>query len=103
MELNSKQVLRIVKSKWAIVTGAFFLLLLFTGEARLIVRYQQWRKIRALKEEIKEYNETFERDKAALERLKHDPDAVVEVARERYYMKTDDEDIFIVQDSENEK
>lgn len=103
MELKSTQILRVLKSKWAIATGLFFLIISFTGEARLIERFHQWREIRMLKEEIKGYNETFERDKASLERLKRDPDAVVEVARERYYMKTDDEDIFIVEESKDEE
>lgn len=27
-----------------------------------------------------------------------DPDVLIEIARERYYMKTDDEDIFVIQE-----
>ena len=44
----------------------------------------------------------IEKDKATLERLMNDPDAVVEVARERYYMKTEDEDIFIIEEEKTE-
>ena len=35
-----------------------------------------------------------------LKSLKSDPEALKKVARERYYMKTDDEDIFVIEDDE---
>ena len=61
------------------------------------------KEISRLKEEINKYNEIFEKDKASLERLKNDPEAIVEVARERYYMKTEDEDIFILEEKKNDE
>ena len=33
-----------------------------------------------------------------LEEMNTDPDVLIEIARERYYMKTDDEDIFVIQE-----
>ena len=32
------------------------------------------------------------------EEMNTDPDVLIEIARERYYMKTDDEDIFVIQE-----
>ena len=102
MELNYRQLFSTSKAKWYIATVIFLLVIMFYGEARLIDRYQQRREIGHLKEEIRKYQDTFEKDKATLERLKNDPDAVVEVARERYYMKTEDEDIFIIEEEKTE-
>lgn len=76
---------------------------MFSGEARLIDRFQQRREISRLKGEIQKYKNTFEKDKATLERLKNDPEAIVEVARERYYMKTEDEDIFILEEKKEDE
>lgn len=103
MELNYKQLFSKSNAKWWIASGIFLFAIMFTGEARLIDRYQQRKEISRLKEEINKYNEIFEKDKASLERLKNDPEAIVEVARERYYMKTADEDIFILEEKKNDE
>ena len=55
-----------------------------------------------MKSEIDDYNRKFEQDKKTLDALKHDEKAIRDVARSRYYMKTDDEDIFIFEDNEND-
>jgi cell division protein FtsB len=72
----------------------------FVGENCLVNRIGQQQEIAKLKGEIDEYNRKFEKDKATLDALKHDPDAMKEVARSRYYMKTDNEDIFIIEEED---
>ena len=103
MGLNYKQLFSTSKAKWYVATFVFLVVIMFAGEARLIGRFQQRREISRLKDEIHKYKDTFEKDKATLERLKNDPDAVVEVARERYYMKTEDEDIFILEEKNEDE
>ena len=72
----------------------------FVGESSIVNRISQNQEISRLKSEIDEYNRRFEQDKKTLDALKHDPEAVKEVARSRYFMKTDNEDIFIVEDED---
>ena len=103
MELNIRQLFSTSKAKWYIATIIFLIAIIFSGEARLIDRFQQRREISRLKGEIRKYKDTFEKDKATLERLKNDPEAIVEVARERYYMKTEDEDIFILEEKKEDE
>ena len=69
-------------------------------ESSLLKRIEQRQEISRLREEIDTYNRKFEEDKKVLNALKHDPEAVRDVARSRYYMKTDNEDIFIVEDDQ---
>ena len=88
------------KLKYLIALGVFIVAIGFVGESSIVNRIGQQQEISRLKEEINEYNRKFEQDKKTLNALKHDPEAVKEVARSRYYMKTDDEDIFIVEDNE---
>ncbi|MBQ8709567.1 MAG: septum formation initiator family protein [Bacteroidaceae bacterium] len=88
------------KLKYVIALVVFIIAIGFVGESSIVNRIGQQREISKLKEEIDEYNRKFEQDRKTLEALKHDPEAVKEVARSRYFMKTDNEDIFIVEDEE---
>lgn len=56
------------------------------------------RTIDNLQSEIERYRKQYERDKAQLHRLDTDPKATEKIARERYFMKMDDEDIFVLSD-----
>ena len=88
------------KLKYVIALVVFIIAIGFVCESSIVNRIGQQREISKLKEEIDEYNRKFEQDGKTLAALKHDPEAVKEVARSRYFMKTDDEDIFIVEDEE---
>lgn len=52
--------------------------------------------INELKAEIEQYEEQFHRDSTRLDALMNSPKGVEKVARERYLMKRDNEDIFIM-------
>lgn len=88
------------KLKYVVALGVFIIAIGFLGENCILNRIGQQQEISRLKEEIADYDRKFEQDKATLDALKNDPEAVRAVARGRYYMKTDDEDIFIVEDDE---
>lgn len=90
------------KLKYIIALCVFVGAIGFLGEASIVNRISQQQEISKLKGEIADYNRRFEQDKEKLDALKNDHDAVKEVARERYYMKTDNEDIFIIEDDEDE-
>lgn len=90
----------IFKLKYVVALVVFAAFLGFIGESSLVNRFAQQREISRLKEEIDEYNRKFAQDKKTLDALKHDPEAVKEVARGNYFMKTDNEDIFIVEEDE---
>lgn len=53
-------------------------------------------QINDLKDEIKKYSERNEADNKELNSIKHNPRAIEKIARERYFMKSDDEDIFVL-------
>lgn len=90
----------IFKLKYVLALAVFVGVIGFVGESSIMNRIGQQQEISNLKSEIDEYNRKFEQDKKTLDALKHDPEAVKEVARSRYFMKTDNEDIFIVEDEE---
>lgn len=72
----------------------------FFDENSITHRINQEMEIRSLKEQIAVYNERYEKDEALLKELRRNPEAIARIARERYMMRTDDEDIFVLDDDE---
>lgn len=88
----------IVKFKYVITVIVFGILIGFVGEHSLVERYKQRLEMKELQSEIDKYNSKFDSDKELLMRLKNNPEAIKDVARERYFMKKENEDIFIIED-----
>jgi cell division protein FtsB len=86
--------------KYVVAFAIFLGVISFVGESSLMNRVGQQQEISRLRAEIDEYNRKFEQDRKMLNALKFDDEAVRDVARSRYYMKTDDEDIFIIESDE---
>ena len=80
----------------AIVIGV--LLVGFVGENSLWSHMRNLRRISKLNDDIEEYNSRHNRDQEQLQRLDANPKAMEKIARERYFMKADDEDIFVLSD-----
>ena len=77
------------KLKYVIALLVFIVAIGFVGESSVVNRIGQQREISRLKGEIDEYNRKFEKDRQTLHALKNDVEAIKEVARSRYFMKTD--------------
>lgn len=91
------------RHKYGVVITLFVLLMGFLDENSLLSRYRHKVELGELRSEIRHYTEMYNHDTRYLQQLNSNPEVLVEIARERYYMKTDDEDIFIVQEeNENE-
>ena len=60
-------------------------------------RYNIRQENEALRAEIQVYKDQFEADKRELRALQNDPEVVEEVARMRLFMKTPDEDVYIIE------
>ncbi|MBQ0023250.1 MAG: septum formation initiator family protein [Prevotellaceae bacterium] len=92
----------IFKLKYVFALAVFVGVIGFVGESSIVNRIGQQQEISRLKGEIAAQDRRFKSDREKLNSLKHDHEAVKEVARERYYMKTVNEDIFIIEDDEDE-
>lgn len=84
--------------KYAVVIVAAVVIVGFADENSVWNHIRNSRKISELESEIRLYREQYERDRAQLRQLDRDPKAIEKIARERYFMKTDDEDIFVLSD-----
>ena len=89
------------KVKYAVAFIVFVVSIGFIGENSIIERWKRKQEIATLKEKIQIQKKRFREDKLTLEKLRKDPDEIIRIAREKYYMKTDQEDIFIIEDKDN--
>lgn len=84
-----------------IVLGGVMVSVVGNNSFRKRIQYEL--QIGDLKEEINKYNTQNEHDTKQLNELKRNPKAIEKIARERYFMKTDDEDIFVLSDDQTVK
>ncbi|MCI6670946.1 MAG: septum formation initiator family protein [Prevotella sp.] len=68
------------------------------GENSLLKYFKNRYHIEELDAEIKYYEDRYQRDMEQLKAIQRDPDAMTRIARERYFMKKDNEDIFVLSD-----
>lgn len=68
----------------------------FVDENSFRKRVEYELQISEMKAEIQKYNLQNEKATKALNELKRDPKAIRRIARERYFMKADDEDIYVL-------
>lgn len=81
-----------------ILLGVFIVGVL--DENSFMKRIEYAYQIKDLKAEIQKYDRQYHHDTQQLKDLKRDPKAIARIARERYFMKTEDEDIFVLSDDE---
>lgn len=95
---------RLLKNKYVLTVFAFFIWLLFFDNNDLIQQYERSQRLQKLKEERDFYKDRTERARNELKALNSDTAELERFARERYLMKKENEDIFmIVEEGEEEE
>ena len=84
--------------KYIVVTLIGVILIGFVDENSVWHHIVNKQKINDLQEEIDRYTLQNKNDQAQIKVLDSDPKAIKKIARERYFMKADDEDIFVLSD-----
>ena len=88
--------------KYAVVTICGILLVGFIDENSLWNHFKNLQHIEELSDERDKYYDEYESNQAQIKELNRNPKAIEKIARERYFMKADDEDIFVLSDDERE-
>ena len=89
----------ICRRKYLITVVAFAVIIGFLDENSLFRRLAYEREISQLKEEIETYRADYEENTKRLNELNSNPDAIEQVAREKYLMKKPNEDIYVFEDN----
>lgn len=83
--------------KYAVVVVGIVLMIGFLDDNSYVNRYQRWARLDNLRAEIEKYKAQYDDADAQLRSLQSDPHAVEKLAREKYFMKRADEDVFVVE------
>lgn len=86
--------------KYSLVCVLGILIVGFLDENSMMSHFKNQYRIHELEEEIASYNAAYERDQAQIRELNRNPKAMEKIARERYFMKAEDEDIFVLSDDD---
>ena len=97
-----KCILAIPYVKYIVVCLIGVVLIGFVGSNSILGHFQNKARISELKEEIDYYEGEYRRDQNQIHQLQSNSKAMEKVARERFFMKTADEDIFVLSDDQRE-
>ncbi len=88
------------RNKYFLVLLAMLVWLLFFDNHNLIQQWRMQRQLNQLRRERDFYREEIRRDSLLIDQLKSEPVALERYARERYLMKKEGEDVFVIIDEE---
>ncbi len=94
-----ERVLSIIRNKYILASAAFVIWMLFFDRNDLSTQYEYRSQLKALNEEKEFYTRETEQVKRDLQELTSNPKQLQKFAREKYLMKKDNEDIFIIIDN----
>lgn len=86
--------------KYAIVIMIGIAMVGFVDENSFKKRFEYEFQIKQLKAEIERYETQYAQDSSRVAELLNNPRAITKIARERYFMKADNEDIYVLSDDE---
>ena len=84
--------------KYIVLTVIAVVLIGFVDENSVWNHFRNKQRINELSAEIEAYSNLNKKNIQQLHMLETDPKAMEKIARERYFMKADDEDIFVLED-----
>ena len=90
------------KNKYFISLAAFVVWMIFFDAKDILTQRERTQELRELQESKAYYTAEIAKERKALEELKSNPAAIEKFAREKYMMKRDNEDLFIIQKPEKE-
>lgn len=85
-----------LKNKYSVALIVFFIWIMFFDRNRVINQVKLVNTLNGLKAEREYYQHEIRHDSAALHVLENDKEELERFAREKYMMKKDNEDIFLV-------
>lgn len=85
-----------LRNKFFIAFAAFVVWMLFFDERDVFTMRHHRQELRELQKSKEYYTDQINKEKTELEKLKNNPATLEKYAREKYYMKRDDEDLFLL-------
>lgn len=93
--INKKNIFKLIINRYFLISVGFALLLIL-GENSLVYYYKLQKQLRQMEEKKEFYVKEMKQDSINIIKLKTDIDAIEKYGREKYMMKRDNEDIYII-------
>ena len=93
---NAYPILKILGNRYVIVLAFFTVWMLFLDNTSYMEHRILNKQLNELKDNKKYYQDEIKKDEENIKQLKN-PDQIEKYAREKYYMKRDSEDIYIIE------
>jgi cell division protein DivIC len=90
-----------LRNKFFIAGLGFVVWLLFFDRNDYFIQRERRTELQSLQTSKKHYQEQIDQERQFAENLRHDPATIERFARERYGMKRDNEDLFLVPGAKN--
>jgi cell division protein DivIC len=87
-----------IKNKFFIASALFAAIMLFLDKNDLFTRMDRDRQLRELLQSKQYYTNQIAAEQAELDNMKTNPAILEKYAREKYLMKRDNEDLFVIQE-----
>ena len=94
------RILRLPVVKYGVVLIFGIVFVGFLDENSIYSHLCNKQRIAELNDEIAFFEHEYQRDQSRIHELQTNPKAIEKIARERYFMKAQDEDIFVLSDDE---
>jgi cell division protein FtsB len=94
-----KKIIPIITNKYFLAITFFVVWMLFFDERNYFDQRDERQKLEKLEAKKKYYETEIEKARKELQELQNNPAALEKYARERYLMKKQGEDIYIIEDS----
>ena len=85
-----------LKNKYFISLAAFIAILFFFDKNDLFTQYARHKELKDLQQSKQYYSSQIATEREELEQLKSNPATLERYAREKYLMKRDNEDLFLI-------
>lgn len=86
----------IFTNRYLLAITAFAVWIIFFDENNLFVQRQRSKELNELKTKIEYYRTQVDLTKKELKDLRNDPATLEKYAREKYFMKRDNEDVYVI-------
>jgi cell division protein FtsB len=91
-----KRLIDLFKNKYFLISLAFLVWMIFFDKNDLFSQYQYRQQVNKLKQEREFYQKETDKVKKDLDELTSDPKKLEKFAREKYLMKKENEDVFVI-------
>lgn len=98
-----KRLLNLIKNKYFLLSIAFVVWMLFFDRNDLASQYTYRTQVNKLEDEKDFYKEQISQVEKDLQELNSNQEKLEKFARERYFMKKDNEDVYVIIDNLPEK